>query len=202
MDCTYYIFSHLKSWCPSLSKDTLLSGDEWRSRQWCPVLEKEPWVYSALLTTEAISGLGGQTVKGKRFVQSSHKTETKRNTWNRKQWPWWHDSQRERPKAEIQEGKSPGSTGTPSHAEHSTPGLLRAPPEHLLWWCSWVIRPTGTVQVAWASGEESACHCRRRKRHGFNPWVGKIPWIREWQPTPVLLPGESHGQRSLAGYSP
>ena len=37
---------------------------------------------------------------------------------------------------------------------------------------------------------------------GFNSWVGKIPWRRTWQPTPVLLPGESHGQRSLEGYSP
>ena len=37
---------------------------------------------------------------------------------------------------------------------------------------------------------------------GFDPWVGKIPWRRAWQPTPVFLPGESHGQRSLAGYSP
>ena len=34
----------------------------------------------------------------------------------------------------------------------------------------------------------------------FNPWVGKIPWRRAWQPKPVFLPGESHGQRSLAGY--
>ena len=42
----------------------------------------------------------------------------------------------------------------------------------------------------------------RRKRHGFNPWVGKIPWRRARQPTPVFLPGESHGQKSLAGYSP
>ena len=33
-------------------------------------------------------------------------------------------------------------------------------------------------------------------------WVGKIPWRREWQPTPVFLPGKSHGQRSLAGYCP
>ena len=33
-------------------------------------------------------------------------------------------------------------------------------------------------------------------------WVGKIPWRRKWQPTPVLLPGESHGGRSLVGYSP
>ena len=36
----------------------------------------------------------------------------------------------------------------------------------------------------------------------MNPWVGKIPWRRKWQPTPVFLPGEFHGQRSLVGYSP
>ena len=36
----------------------------------------------------------------------------------------------------------------------------------------------------------------------FNPWVGKIPWRRAWQPTPVFLSGESRGQRSLVGYSP
>ena len=36
---------------------------------------------------------------------------------------------------------------------------------------------------------------------GFNPWVRKIPWSRKWQPTPVFLLGESHGQRSLGGYS-
>ena len=39
-------------------------------------------------------------------------------------------------------------------------------------------------------------------RCGFDPWVGKIPWRRAWQPTPVFLPGEAHGQRNLAGYSP
>ena len=37
---------------------------------------------------------------------------------------------------------------------------------------------------------------------GFDPWVGKIPWKRAWQPIPVFLPGESHGQRSLVGCSP
>ena len=42
----------------------------------------------------------------------------------------------------------------------------------------------------------------RCKRSGFDPWVGKIPWRRRWQPTPGFLPGESQGQRSLAGYSP
>ena len=49
------------------------------------------------------------------------------------------------------------------------------------------------------SGKESSCHCRR---HGFEPWVWKIPWRRKWQPTPVFLPGKSHWQRSLVGYSP
>ena len=44
--------------------------------------------------------------------------------------------------------------------------------------------------------------CRRRRRPGLDPWVGKIPCRRAWQPTPVFLPGESHEQRSLAGYSP
>ena len=37
---------------------------------------------------------------------------------------------------------------------------------------------------------------------GSDPWFRKIPWRRKWQPTPVCLPGESHGQRSLVGYSP
>ena len=53
-----------------------------------------------------------------------------------------------------------------------------------------------------ASGKESACQCRRRNRCVFNPWVRKMPWRRAQQPTPVFLPGESHGQRSLAGCSP
>ena len=50
-----------------------------------------------------------------------------------------------------------------------------------------------------SSGKESACQCRR---YGFDPWVRKIPWRREWQPTPIFLPGRSHGQRNLEGYSP
>ena len=44
--------------------------------------------------------------------------------------------------------------------------------------------------------------CLECWRPGFDPWVRKIPWRRKWQPTPVLLPGESHGGRSLVGYSP
>ena len=51
-------------------------------------------------------------------------------------------------------------------------------------------------------GKNPACWCRRCKRFGFDPWVGKIPWRRAWEPTPVVSPGESHGQRSLEGCSP
>ena len=40
------------------------------------------------------------------------------------------------------------------------------------------------------------------QRCGFNPWIRKTPWRRKWQPTPVFLPGKSHGQRSLVGCSP
>ena len=53
-----------------------------------------------------------------------------------------------------------------------------------------------------ARGKELACQWRGCQRQGFNPSFGKITWRRAWQPTPVFLPGESHGQRSLAGYNP
>ena len=49
------------------------------------------------------------------------------------------------------------------------------------------------------SGKEPICHCRRCR---FNSWVGKIPWRREWEPTPIFLPGKCCGQRNLVGYSP
>ena len=48
-------------------------------------------------------------------------------------------------------------------------------------------------------GKESTCQSRRAE---FNPWIGKIPRRRTWQPTPVFMPGESHGQRRLVDYSP
>ena len=48
----------------------------------------------------------------------------------------------------------------------------------------------------WLRGKESAC---QYKRHRFDPWVGKIPWRRKWQPTQVFLPRKSHGHWSLVG---
>ena len=57
-------------------------------------------------------------------------------------------------------------------------------------------------QVVLVLGKEPTCQCRGCKRCRFYPCFGNIPWRRAWQSTPLLLPGESHGQRSLAGYSP
>ena len=51
----------------------------------------------------------------------------------------------------------------------------------------------------WLSGKESTCQFRR---HGFDPWVGKFPCKKKWQPTPVFVSGNFHWQRSLMGYSP
>ena len=53
-----------------------------------------------------------------------------------------------------------------------------------------------------ASGTELACQSNRHRSCWFSPQVRKISWRRKWQPAPVFLPGESHRQRSLVGYSP
>ena len=72
----------------------------------------------------------------------------------------------------------------PHCCSHGFEGLITRLSE---WWCY--------------SGKEPAWQCKRHKSLGFSPWVGKIPWRRKWQPTPMFLPGKSHGQRSLADYS-
>ena len=77
--------------------------------------------------------------------------------------------------------------------------------------CAWAcvcacVQVCICVQVCglprWHSGKESTCQCRRHKRHGFDPWVKKVPCRRKHQFTAVFLPGKFHGQRSPAGYSP
>ena len=73
-------------------------------------------------------------------------------------------------------------------------GQLRAPTQ---WKSGWELMEH--LLPRWLCGKESACRCRR---HEFDPWVRKIPWRKEWLPTSVFLPGEFHGQRSLASYSP
>ena len=71
--------------------------------------------------------------------------------------------------------------------------MVKNPPSNagdvgLLWGLPW-----------WPRGKESACQGRKRR---FSPWVGKIPWRRAWQSTPVFLSEESLGQKILVGYSP
>ena len=69
--------------------------------------------------------------------------------------------------------------------------------------CHGWSKPVGDPGLPrWQSCKESCCQCRSHRRLGFDPWIGKIPWRRKWQPSPVFLPEESHGQKSLEGYSP
>ena len=65
-------------------------------------------------------------------------------------------------------------------------------PQHESWWASQAVQVVKNLPA-------SAVDARGLVS---SYWVGKIPWRRAWQPTPVSLPGESHGQRSLVGYSP
>ena len=70
--------------------------------------------------------------------------------------------------------------------------------EHLLYSIYFML-PSGKESAYWFLGGVS---CRSRKGCRFDSWVGKILWSRNWQSTPVFLPGKSHGQKSLAGYNP
>ena len=95
----------------------------------------------------------------------------------------------------------------PPDSLHSSQPREAPPPTQAGWakrptQCSCGLLPlhvtshTAVVLPRWLGGKESTC---QHWRCGFDPWVGKIPWTRKWQPTPVFLPGESHGQRSLVG---
>ena len=68
-----------------------------------------------------------------------------------------------------------------------------------LWWFRSLNIPGSTSFPDSSVGKKICLQCGRS---GFDPWVGKILWRRQWHPTPVLLPGKSHGRRSLVGYSP
>ena len=57
-----------------------------------------------------------------------------------------------------------------------------------------------TLHRDFPGGSDGKVSCLQCRRPGFNSWVGKVLWRRKWQPTPVLLPGKSQGQRSVVGY--
>ena len=81
-------------------------------------------------------------------------------------------------------------------------GCLPALPRWRWGWGQWATAhpvSLGSGRASWwLSGKEPTCQCSRRR---FHPCVRKIPWRRAWHPTPVFLPGESHGQRDLVGCS-
>ena len=81
---------------------------------------------------------------------------------------------------------------------------LENPRDGGAWWaavCGVAQSRTRLKRLSSSSGKEPTCQCRRHERARISPWVGKIPWRKAGQPTAELLPGESHPQRSLAGYS-
>ena len=80
--------------------------------------------------------------------------------------------------------------------------LIRETSSGLMTWLFYLVAEdtqVGKDLGPWLRWERICLQCRRL---GFNPWVRKIPCRREWQPAPVFLPGESHGQRSLVSYCP
>ena len=97
-------------------------------------------------------------------------------TWT---WQWLHSS-------------NLSSSPLPQHSSEQSPRTLPQSLHILAVHCllSVLFTPL-TSGPSSKSGKEPACQCRRCKRHRFSPWVGKIPWSRAWQPTPVFLPGES-----------
>ena len=103
-------------------------------------------------------------------------------------------------------GRSPGE-GNGNSLSYS---CLENPMDRETWWVtvhglakSWLQGVTNTESFPGGTrGKERGCQYRRPRRRGFDPWVGRIPWRRAWQPTPVFLPGKLHEQRSLLGYSP
>ena len=67
--------------------------------------------------------------------------------------------------------------------------------------CRQIFKKLFNIQGCFPGGSEGKAFACIAGRPGFNPWVGKIPWRRKWQPTPVFLPGKSHGRRSLIRYT-
>ena len=80
----------------------------------------------------------------------------------------------------------------------------------IIWWIAlidfWILNQSGipliNLNLLWCSGSDGKVSCLQCGRPRSSPWVGKISWRRKWQPTPVFLPGKSHGRRSVVGYSP
>ena len=123
--------------------------------------------------------------------------------------------EKEEGKMLLEKGFSPGKVrGTERTREDSvSTGRQLHPPSFLVHTEGIITEPTAWGYLLWRLNDllhvshilraslvaQMVKQCRRP---GFDPWVGKILWRRAWQSTPVFMPGESHGQKSLVGYSP
>ena len=92
--------------------------------------------------------------------------------------------------------KSRPTLATPWTVARQTPPFMGFPRRE--YWSGLLFPPPGYLPDPGMEHRSPAL----QTDSGFDPWVGKIPWKRAWQPTPVFLPGKSHKRRSLAGYSP
>ena len=88
----------------------------------------------------------------------------------------------------------------PRQEMQGVPQFPQNHPKSFITWNLWPALPCSVYGLLlaglprWLIGKESTCQSRGLR---FDPWVRKIPWRRKWEPTPVFLPGKSHGQRSL-----
>ena len=107
--------------------------------------------------------------------------------------------------------KNPPANASDLRDASLIPGLGKSPGEGNGNPLQYSCLENSTDREAWRATVHGATKSRTRlsdfhslnaRRPGFSPWVRKIPWRREWQPTPVFLPGEFHGQGSLADYNP
>ena len=106
-------------------------------------------------------------------------------------------AQREDGRSSSQSLAEISSPETPNCPQHCQPALWNE--QNLFYWlCKWLQTKIKAGLPWWLSGKELTCQCRRYR---FSSWVRTIPWRRKWQPTPVFLPGKSHEQRSLVGFS-
>ena len=141
------------------------------------------------------------------------------NTWRfNHAWVWSLGRERVRRTSGEWWGSAPGFT---NHRPHPIRQLRKLRPEAEKGWleCHWKtfspprkghlgaelgrsrwVLPSSRCRLPW--GLRCYRICLQCRRPVFGPWVGKIPWRKDWQPTPVFLPGGSHRQRSLADYSP
>ena len=103
-----------------------------------------------------------------------------------------------KPGATCSEQEDPSFLQSSVSCQEERPCFPIAAAKSTLWFCMNALCTMGFPVAQW---QRICLQGRSYGRHRFYPWVGKVPWGRAWQPTPVFLPGEYHGQRSLMAYS-